>query len=372
MMGVDSDTITGTCGELFWAVNPNTRTLAIWGEGAMPDYEWESAKTRAPWYELGCYWSEYFLFAQELFDILLIDEGVTGIGDYAFCNLQLTHVSLPDSLRTIGEKAFDACELESLTIQRNVTTIKTGAFARNKFDIFYVSSENQSFCERDGVLFSKDGKRLVAYPNRKPGREYIVPNSVKMIDAYAFSQHIYAGDDQYWESIVLPDGLMSIGNSAFHECRNRENIIFPKSLRIIGGNAFAYTNLLEIVIPNGVMELVDYALKNARVQRLALPVSLQAIGEMAIDGGILEEIWFSGRPPKVFQFVYGRNWEIIPVADDEETPFNVRTYFITVGTDKVPTLYYPRYLASAWAPNGETTWFGYPIEPYDELPAWAR
>ena len=68
------------------------------------------------------------------------------------------------------------------------------------------------FASIDGVLFRKADKTLLTFPEGKKVNGYIVPPGVQHIYRYAF----YERSDL--ESIILPDGLLSIGDNAFSLC----------------------------------------------------------------------------------------------------------------------------------------------------------
>ena len=61
----------------------------------------------------------------------------------------------------------------------------------------------------------------------------------------------YAFEDMGFTTVVLPEGLTSIKNSAFKECDYLSNVDLPSSLREIGNGAFAGTSLKNVVIPAG-------------------------------------------------------------------------------------------------------------------------
>lgn len=73
--------------------------------------------------------SELICFPSGRRDIYRIPEGVTRIGDMAFCNAQLERVILPQSLTAIGECAFQFSYLESIQIPASVTSIENWAVA---------------------------------------------------------------------------------------------------------------------------------------------------------------------------------------------------------------------------------------------------
>lgn len=87
---------SGICGDnLTWTYVKAAHTLTISGEGSMANYEWGST----PW----SYYKEEITKA-------IIEEGITTIGDYAFCECSgLTSITIPNSLTSIGKGAFDDC-----------------------------------------------------------------------------------------------------------------------------------------------------------------------------------------------------------------------------------------------------------------------
>ena len=85
----------GTCGDnLTWRLSNGTLTIS--GTGAMADY---SSYTDVPWYD-------YHSFIKSI----VINDGVTSIGDYAFSDCSsLTSVTIPNSVTSIGTSAFVYC-----------------------------------------------------------------------------------------------------------------------------------------------------------------------------------------------------------------------------------------------------------------------
>ncbi|MBR3145275.1 MAG: leucine-rich repeat domain-containing protein, partial [Clostridia bacterium] len=121
---VKNATASGKCGDnVTWEYNTEIATLTISGTGVMYSYSYSSYNgdyvTDAPW-------REYY----NKMKTLVINSGVTSIGDYAFYGCtKLTSVTIPDSVTSLGWYAFTSCTgLTSITISDNVTSIGTGAF----------------------------------------------------------------------------------------------------------------------------------------------------------------------------------------------------------------------------------------------------
>ncbi len=95
---------------------------------------------------------------------VVIPDGVTCIGDGAFSGCSgLVKVEIPGSVMEIGSETFSGCtSLTGVTIPDGVTYIGDGAFSgcRRLADIA-VDPANASYAIRDGMLVTKDGRRLV-------------------------------------------------------------------------------------------------------------------------------------------------------------------------------------------------------------------
>ena len=138
---------------------------------------------------------------------------VTAInGGTFYLNTALTSVNIPSSVLLIGDYAFFGC-----------TSIES----------FIVSSENESYCSADGVLFDKDMTKPIQYPAKSASTTYEVPSSVRIINSGAF---YYCTAPT---SVTLPDGLEEIGISAFFDCSAILSINIPDSVTTIGSSAFS-------------------------------------------------------------------------------------------------------------------------------------
>ena len=105
---------TGECGEnLTWTLD-GSGTLTIDGTGDMEDY---SISKRAPW-------EVYY----NSINTIVINEGVTTIGSYAFYSADIPEIEIPDSVNTIKIFAFAYSDLQQITIHKNIAKIAQGCF----------------------------------------------------------------------------------------------------------------------------------------------------------------------------------------------------------------------------------------------------
>lgn len=213
-----------------------------------------------------------------LTSVILGDE-VVSIGDGAFRdNDQLTDLRMSSSLRSIGEVAFAHCwKLERVELPASLEIVKFGAF-RNCAALreIAVAAENPVYESIGGHLFEKGGKTFLAYANGAAAERYEVPASVTRIEAYAFMGATLT-------TIVLPQGLETIGDSAFWTCERLTQINLPDSITKIGSGAFgSCTSLVSLTLPARltVMEQGLVAMC-ANLENITLPQSLIRIEERA-------------------------------------------------------------------------------------------
>ena len=129
------------------------------------------------------------------------------------------------------------------------------------------------------MLFNKELTELIKYPAGNSSETYYVPDSVKSIDAWAFSGCIYL------TSVNIPQSVTSIGSRAFYECKNLKSIDIPKSISSISPYAFcSCTNLADLIIPDSVTIIEDYAFSYCySLKEAAIPKSVKSIGSGAFS-----------------------------------------------------------------------------------------
>ena len=180
-----------------------------------------------------------FRGCQELSDITL-SKNLTVIEDHTFSNCSdLTELVIPEGVTGIGSYAFSSCyDLASITIPSTVTYVKSMAFnSCNSLVKVYVSDISafmNIMVENDNNIHIMDANRRdkTLYLNGKPVTELVIPYGISEIGPGAF-----CGCD--FTSVVIPDSITIIHESAFEFCRSLTNVVIPNQVTQIGENAFS-------------------------------------------------------------------------------------------------------------------------------------
>lgn len=157
-------------------------------------------------------------------------------------------------------------------ISKNISAISTSAFNDAHITEFTVDNDNPLFKTVDGVLFTKDGKRLIRFPQEKSGT-YTIPAGVKTISQYAFKK------SRKLTEIVIPDSVSNIGEGAFYGCRSLTNITLPKKVTKIHPYTFYNCLSLKNIKLNSSIKRLGYkAFKKCKsLESLTIPKNITKI-----------------------------------------------------------------------------------------------
>lgn len=183
---------------------------------------------------------------------------VTGIGTSAFDHcIQLTSVTIPGSIKSIGGAAFWGCSFETVSILDGVTTICDSAFF---------------LCERM--------------------KKITIPNSVTSIGRAAFCQC------KELKAVALPDGITNVADSLFYGCWDLDTVNIPKSATRIGVEAYCSIGTFRassIVMPDGVVTIADRAFVGSkRFDTLVIPSTVTSFGKEVFDGSKIKVLVVPG------------------------------------------------------------------------------
>lgn len=168
-------------------------------------------------------------------------EGLLRVDSSAFKGCEsLKELVLPDSVKYIGRAAFmDCAGLGTFKIPSSLETLSDGAFIGCSGIRLFTSDRSCAACDvRDGVVLSKDGKKLIAAPLFGV-TYYRVPEGVEEIGYGVFAS------DHTLKRIDFPASLLRIGNYSFFDCPGLLGITLPEGLQSIGTSAFG-RNLFQI------------------------------------------------------------------------------------------------------------------------------
>ncbi|MBQ8515262.1 MAG: leucine-rich repeat protein [Ruminococcus sp.] len=224
-----------------------------------------------------------------------------GIGAFNKCT-SLQAIALPDSLMDIDAEAFQSCmSLTEVNIPASLRSVGVNAF----FDTALVKRLQTEQAGSSYVIW--DGQVLLSY--RGEDEKAVIPEGVTLVAGAAFAANeticeivlpeglrslsAYAFDAlDTLEQIYIPDSVSHIGAYAFWDCISLREIILPASLTCINeGVLFGCEQLVYAEIPQGVEQILNEAFRYTALSDVTLPESVTYVGDSAFyDIAALGEI----------------------------------------------------------------------------------
>lgn len=166
---------------------------------------------------------------------ITIPENVTRIDDQVFSGcINLKNVYISESVSRIGKNVFKDCiSLKSFRLPQSVKKMDAGCFRGcTSLEEIIVDPKNRYFKSMNGIMFNKNKSNLFCYPTCIKDEEYEIPDSVRIIEDWAFA------DAKNLKRVIIPDSVERIGEGAFFHCENLEEVIIPYSVDTIQDTAF--------------------------------------------------------------------------------------------------------------------------------------
>lgn len=210
----------------------------------------------------------------KLVEDVVIPDGVTSINAGAFQGYSgLLSVTIPDSITSIGSAAFENCE--------NLREVYTTDIA---------SWCNIEFADNKANPLANSSVRLIVNGELLEG-DITIPNGVTSIGHSAFQ------GCSGLTSVTIPDGVISIGYSAFSGCSGLTSVTIPDSVTSVGAYAFENcTSLISVTIPTGVKTIECWTFGNCiELISLVIPSSVEFVEYCAVqDCNNLKTIYYTG------------------------------------------------------------------------------
>ena len=328
---VTEDTLT-------WSFDVPSGILTISGSGPMKDYSKEDPSP--------C--SEY----RDAVTRIVVEEGVTTIGAYAFYNLpQCVSAQLPDSVEYIGDYAFSAVyNLADVPFTANLREIADHAFAgimghkafvipegveiigKNAFvtNVFYdtisipasayyieetafsgsqavhefiVDENNPNYTAVDGVLFSKDLSLLINYPVYKEESHYDIPDTVTRIGDKAIMLNCFL------KTLTIPASVNEVGEDFI-----RDNVYMEEY--IVDENCPVLTDVDGVLYSKDMKILYDYPCHKV-ADEYTVPASVETINTGCFSCcKTLEKLYVPGTVKTVQRTAFGQFFGELYLAKD--------------------------------------------------------
>ena len=185
--------------------------------------------------------SETFSNCSKDYISVIIEDGVTSIGDNAFKSCaNLASITISDTVTSIGELAFFECtKLTSITIPQSVTVISNAAF-QNCSELKTVEIKGQ-ITKFDSNAFNGCVKL----------ESDLITDSVREIGNYAFNKC------EKLTSVTIPGSVTTIGEGAFSGCKELKTVTIKDGVTTIGSWAFDGCDKLETVVVGNSVETLE-------------------------------------------------------------------------------------------------------------------
>lgn len=224
------------------------------------------------------------------------------IGEYAFnqCTSLTGTLTLPESLTYIGQYAFDNCSFTGeLHLPNSLEYIGYAAFNKAGYFVGNLRIPDKITKLYGSTFSGGDGKN--PFRNGKLDLNNVIDYDNPESD-YIFHGCAFSGE------LIIPEGTTIIPDYFlvnYDGCGNLTHVVFPNSIRKIGGRAFYGQRKMfeKIVFPEGLVIIGKEAFGSCAVSSIELPSTIQTIGQAAFEGcyNLSNIVCNAVEPPSVLQ-----------------------------------------------------------------------
>jgi hypothetical protein len=262
----------------------------------------------------------YGSFYGSKFSDVIVGEGVTKIGDYAFWYCDETkQFTLPSTLTTIGNSVFEGCsDIETIIIHDNIETIGSEAFynctslTSATIGSGITSIGDSAFLGCSKLVSVSLGKSLKTIGN-SAFREcvkltgVVIPNNVTTIGSYVF----YNCDAL--TEMIIPSQVTAINEYAFYDCDNLQSITIGKRVTTVGQYAFfSCDKLADVSIGSGVTEIHYRAFQYCKsLTTITIPSKVKSISDRTFEEcSALKEVYCKPTTPPTLGYTKTYNGNV--------------------------------------------------------------
>ena len=287
-------TNSGSCGaNVTWALDSDG-VLTLSGSGSTYDYTNSAAM---PWFKLNI-------------RKIVVGYGITRLGQMNFIFNSATEVSLPSSLREIGDSCFQGSKLTSISLPSSLTVLGDDAFRECKslttihipagvtsldtmtfmgctaMESFTVASGNTAYTAVGGVIYTKDMKTIFRYPPAKADTSFRIQNTVNRIEDNAFR------DALYLEKLEIPESVTAIGSCAFDTAKKLNNLVIPSKVTDLDAYLFRNCSSLNTLSFSGsITKIGDGTFQGTALKSFVVPSTCTKIGYEAFKSYSLKKLY---------------------------------------------------------------------------------